>query len=185
MSELTNEADNTGRTERGNVLDELYQYLAGDHDRLDRLLSQAVADPAAFGHAAYAAFRTGLLRHISIEEKIVLPAIARFQNGRQAEVAARLRLDHGAIVALLVPPPSPPVVATLVAILQVHNALEEEDGGLYRLLDRLAGAESERLLHLMRTAPEVPVLPFNERSSTLEATRRAVARAGYRFHDDA
>jgi iron-sulfur cluster repair protein YtfE (RIC family) len=83
----------------------LFKYLADDHDRLDALLQRAAQTPGAIDMKSYAAFRKGLLRHISMEEKIVLPAIARLQGGRQASVADRLRLDHGAIVALLVPPP--------------------------------------------------------------------------------
>jgi hypothetical protein len=81
----------------------------------------------------YGEFRKGLLRHIGVEEKIVLPAIERLQGGRRAAVVDRLRLDHGAMVALMVPQPSPSIIATLRSILQVHNVLEEQEGGLYQL----------------------------------------------------
>ena len=160
----------------------LYRYLAKDHDRLDKLLAEATSDPDEIKPDAYADFRKGLLRHISIEEKIVLPAIARFQNGRQADVAQRLRLDHGAIVALLVPPPSPSIVATLRSILGIHNNLEEGQDGLYLLLERLAGDERMKLFESMRSAPDIPVLPHNSRPDILEVTRRAVERAGYDFN---
>ena len=43
-------------------------YLADDHARLDALLTRGTTDPAA-----YADFRRGLLRHIGMEEKILLP----------------------------------------------------------------------------------------------------------------
>jgi hypothetical protein len=159
----------------------LYQYLADDHDRLDRLLQSATAKPGATDMQLYGQFRKGLLRHIGMEEKIVLPAIARLQGGRQAPIAERIRLDHGAIVALLVPPPTASIIATLRSILQVHNALEEQEGGLYQLVEQLTGAESESLLDKLKSAPEVPVLPHNDRADVIEATRRAVARAGYEF----
>jgi len=159
----------------------LYQYLAGDHARLDGLLQCAVAAPGVIDPEFYAEFRKGLLRHIALEEKIVLPAIARSQGGRQPAIAERLRLDHGALVALLVPPPSPSIVLTIRSILQVHNALEEQEGGLYQLFEQLAGADTERLVGQLKSAPDVPVLPHNERPGILEATRRAVARAGYEF----
>jgi hypothetical protein len=159
----------------------LYQYLSDDHDRLDALLQRAVAKPGVIEMVSYAKFRKGLLRHIGMEEKMVLPAIERSQGGRQAAVADRLRLDHGAIVALLVPPPSASIVATIRSILQVHNALEEQQGGLYQLCEELAGPDTERLLGQLKAAPDVPVLPYNERPSVLEATQRAVARAGYQF----
>lgn len=159
----------------------LYQYLSNDHDRLDGLLQRAAAKPVVIDMEPYAEFRKGLLRHIAIEEKIVLPAIARLQGGRQAAIAERLRLDHGAIVALLVPPPNTSLVLTLRSILLVHNELEEKEGGLYQLFENLAGLETENLLGQLKAAPEVRVLPHNDRPEVLEATRRAVARAGYEF----
>jgi hypothetical protein len=161
----------------------LYQYLADDHDRLDKLLQRATASPGVIDMEAYAEFRRGLLRHIGIEEKIVLPAIERLQGGRQAPIADRLRLDHGAIVALMVPPPSASIIATLKSILQVHNALEEQEGGFYLLLEQVARSEMNILLEKMKSAPEVPVLPHNERPDIIDVTRRAVARAGYEFKE--
>jgi len=161
----------------------LYQYLSDDHDRLDSLLQLAVVKPGVINMEAYADFRKGLLRHIAMEEKIVLPAIAQLQGGRQAAIAERLRLDHGALAALLVPPPSASIVATVVSILQVHNALEEQEGGLYQLFEQFVGPDSDTLIKELTSAPEVPVLPHNERPSIIEATRRAVERAGYEFKD--
>jgi hypothetical protein len=161
----------------------LYQYLSDDHDRLDSLLQRAVAKPGVIDMEPYGDFRKGLLRHIAMEEKIVLPAIAQLQGGRQAAITERLRLDHGAIVALLVPPPSASIVATIRSILQVHNALEEQEGGLYQLFEQLVGSDSDTLLQKLKSAPEVPVLQHNERPGIIEATRRAVARAGYEFKD--
>jgi len=158
---------------------DLLEYLAQDHDRLDALLHRAARDPERVDRVPYDEFRPGLLRHIGIEEKIVLPAIARFQNGRQSADAERLRLDHGALAALMVPPPSAAILRTIFSILAVHNPLEEGDGGIYRLLDELAGFEAEELLRKMKSAPEVPVMPYNERPEVLEATRRALTRAGY------
>ena len=157
----------------------LFSYLSDDHERLDALLNQAVDNPEAIDMNAYTKFREGLLRHIGIEEKIVLPAIARLQDGKQAEIAARLRLDHGALVALLVPPPTPAIVDTIRSILAAHNPLEENEGGLYQLLERLAGEEVGNLLARLKGAPEVPALPHNDRAGILDITRRAVERAGY------
>ena len=158
---------------------QLYQYLAHDHDRLDRLLQNATSQPGVINLDSYGEFRRGLLRHIGIEERIVLPTIARLQDGKQAAIAERLRLDHGAIAALMVPPPSPSIVATLRMILQRHNTLEEQEGGLYLLLDQLAKDEETTLLERMKSTPEVPVMPYNEKPSVLEATERALKRAGY------
>jgi hypothetical protein len=157
----------------------LYQYLSDDHDRLDALLNRAVAKPGMIDMEPYAEFRKGILRHISMEEKIVLPAIAKWQGGTKAAIAERLRLDHGAIVSLLVPPPTPSIILTLKHIFEVHNPREEQEGGLYELFETLAGPETETMLGELQAAPAVPVLPHNEKPDAIETTRIALARAGY------
>ncbi|MBP1648819.1 MAG: uncharacterized protein H6Q30_2264 [Bacteroidetes bacterium] len=156
----------------------LYRYLAGDHRRLDTLLRTAVAQPDAMDTGPYAEFRKGLLRHIAIEEKIVIPAVSGGAPGKHSDLAARLRLDHGALASLLVPPPSRSIIATIRTILSAHNPLEEGDGGLYELFEEVSGSDPE-MLRKLESAPDVPVLPHNERPGVLEATRRAVERAGY------
>jgi hypothetical protein len=163
------------------VSGELYRYLAGDHERLDALLERAVAKPGMIDIEPYSEFRKGLLRHISIEEKIVLPAIAKWQGGKKTAIAERLRLDHGAIVSLLVPLPNQSIVLTLRAIFEVHNPREEGEGGLYQLFERLAGIEKERILGELKAAPAVRVLPYNEKPDAIKTTKNAVARAGYEF----
>ncbi|MFZ1082915.1 MAG: hemerythrin domain-containing protein [Candidatus Kryptoniota bacterium] len=161
----------------------LYRYLANDHGRLDKLLERAISKPELIDMDSYTEFRKGLLRHIGIEEKIFLPAISRLQNGKQAEVAARLRLDHGALVALLVPSPTMPIVETIRLILRVHNLLEEEEDGVYQLIDSLVGKKDEGLIERVKNYPDVPMNPYNDRPGVLDVARRAVERAGYKFQD--
>lgn len=134
--------------------------------------------------APYEEFRRGLLRHIGIEEKILLPAILQAQGGVPSPDAERLRLDHGAIAALLVPPPDAAIIRTLRHILGPHNEREEGEHGVYRVLETLDGADTAALVDMMRSAPEVPVMPFNVKPEVLDATRRALARAGYRLMDE-
>jgi hypothetical protein len=156
-------------------------YLSADHDRLEILLARASATPGKMEMEAYEEFRRGLLRHISIEEKILLPAIARLQEGVPSRLAGRLRRDHGALAALLVPPPTPAIIRTLLAILGPHNALEESGEGVYSRLDKLAGEAVEKIVRQMIAAPEVRTMPHNPRPEVLEATRRALTRAGYQL----
>ena len=59
----------------------IHRFLADDHARLDRLLERAAANPKTVDPAAYAEFRAGLLRHIAMEEKILLPAAQRLRGG--------------------------------------------------------------------------------------------------------
>jgi hypothetical protein len=76
----------------------IYGYLAGDHQRLDDLLERTMSGET-IDAAAYHHFRAGLLKHIGLEEKILLPAAQRLRGGEPLAVAAKLRLDHGALAA--------------------------------------------------------------------------------------
>ena len=86
----------------------LRRFLTEDHQRLDRLLQAALTDDHRVDAAAYHQFRAGLLRHIGMEEKILLPAAQRLRGGEPLPLAAKLRLDHGALAALLMPTPTAP-----------------------------------------------------------------------------
>ncbi|HKA33359.1 MAG TPA: hemerythrin domain-containing protein [Candidatus Binatia bacterium] len=157
---------------------EIHRYLADDHRRLDALLARAMADPENIDAAAYAGFRTGLLKHIGMEEKVLLPA-AQKGAGTPLPLAARLRLDHGALAALLVPSPTKAIVAAIRAILERHNPIEEDEGGIYDQAGRAAGAETGEVLSRLKNFPDVKVLPHVDSDFVMEAARRAVARAGY------
>lgn len=159
----------------------LYQYMADDHERLDSLFQRAIARPGVIDAESYHEFRKGLLRHIAMEEKIVLPAIARWQGGKKAAIGERLRLDHGALVALLAPPPTPSIMLTIRSILDLHNELEEREGGLYELLEDMAGPEMEQILTQLKSAPPIAVLPNNDKPEVLDAAKKVVARAGHEF----
>ena len=159
-------------------------WLSADHARLDGFFTQATAaDPIDPG--PYAEFRRGLLRHIAIEEKILLPAAQRALGGDPLALAARLRLDHGAIAALLVPTPTPAIVATLRHILTAHNALEEEPGGLYAVCDDLLAGDADAIVREMASHPDVRVSPHNDGPGVLAALRRALERGGYRLREEA
>jgi Hemerythrin HHE cation binding domain len=157
----------------------LYRFLADDHARLDGLLQRAVADAGEINHAAYAEFRAGLLRHIGMEEKVLLPAAQRWRGGVPLPIAAKLRLDHGALAALLVPTPTPAIIAALRTILAAHNALEEDPGGLYDTCEQLTGAEAGEPLAQLQAAPTVPVAPYSDGPHVMQVVHRALTRAGY------
>jgi hypothetical protein len=153
------------------------QYLAEDHARLDALLARAAA--GAIDMEAFARFREGLLRHIGMEEKILLPAAQQARGGEPLPEAAGLRLDHGALAALLVPTPTPAIVAALRTILSGHNAVEEGPDGVYAACETLAGAEAEALAARLRATPPVPVNRHVDGPLVEGALRRALTRAGY------
>lgn len=158
--------------------DTIGRYLHADHDRLEGLLVRAVARPESIDREAYDAFRRGLLRHIGIEEKILLPA-ARERAGGPLPAAARLRLDHGALAALLVPTPTPAIVGAIRAILAGHNRLEEDPGGVYETCEQILGADDPKILAAVRGAPEVAASTHADGELVVAATRRALMRAGY------
>jgi len=161
----------------------LYQYLADDHKRLDDCLQRAAASPHELDTTAYAQFRAGLLRHIGIEEKILLPSVQQSLGSKPLPLITQIRLDHAALAALLVPPPTRGIIAAIRAVLTKHNELEENQGGLYEIIERLARDELNTLLEKARSAPEVRALPHNAGPNVLKATRRALARAGYDLSD--
>lgn len=157
----------------------LYRFLADDHARLDALLQRTIASPGELNRAAYAEFRAGLLKHISIEEKILLPAAQRTRDGEPLPFAAKLRLDHSALATLLVQTPTPAIISTLRTILTAHNATEESPEGVYETCEHLVKTEADTLLAQLRAAPEVPVAQHADGPRVIDAMRRALARAGY------
>jgi hypothetical protein len=137
------------------------QFLAEDHVRLDALLSKAVAG-GGVDLDAYGAFREGLLRHIALEEKILLPAARIARGGEPWPQARRLRIDHGAIAALLVPTPTPEIAGEIRKILGPHNEVEEGEAGLYAECDALLSPEADAILERMRAYPPVKVARYQD-----------------------
>lgn len=137
----------------------LYQFLQQDHTRLDELLHRADAG-AAIDAEAFASFRAGLLRHIAMEEKVLLPEARRLRGGEPLTVARRLRADHAALAGLLVPTPTRDLIASVRKILSEHNPLEEGPGGVYETCEALAGAGVDALVARVKAIPEVRVARY-------------------------
>ena len=133
------------------------QFLTVDHVRIDELLAKADPGDGTIQLEAYAAFRQALLRHIAMEEKVLLPFAKAKRGGAALPIAAALRKDHGQIAALLVPSPTSAICAELRAVLVRHNPLEEGGEGLYATCDALAGAEAEQVVERLKAQPQVPM----------------------------
>jgi hypothetical protein len=135
------------------------RFMVEDHVRLDRLLAAASrADP--IDAIAYARFRHDLLRHIAMEEKVLLPYVREKRGGVPLSVATTLRADHGEIAKLLVRSPTRVTVDALRAVLGRHNPLEEGPEGLYARCDALAGDEAELVVARLRAQPKVPLAKY-------------------------
>ena len=164
----------------------LYSFFINDHRRIESLLNHAAINLEHIDLVIYSEFRKSLLRHIGIEEKIVLPAIKKLQHGLPYDAADTLRGEHGALAALLVPSPDKKIVKALQAILNHHNGLEECENCLYRVCESLLGSEVDTIMNEVNNYPPVPVVRHIDTPNVLDATRRALARAGFDFdqYDD-
>ncbi|MGH7272670.1 MAG: hemerythrin domain-containing protein [Polyangiaceae bacterium] len=140
------------------------ELLTADHKRLDALLEKAQGSDGAVDARVYAEFRRGLLRHIAMEEKVLLPYARQKRGGERLPIATTLRKDHGELAALLVPSPTRALCAKLRAVLARHNPLEEGAGGLYAACDGLAGDEAASVVSRLRAQPEVPTAPYYDGS---------------------
>lgn len=152
-------------------------YLEVDHRKLEALLEKADADEA-IDIEAYDAFRQGLLRHIGIEEKLLIPQAQKL-GGKTVERAAQLRLDHGAIAALLVLTPTHKVIHALKTILKPHNELEEGPEGVYAECETLLSNQSLELMKEIAKYPPVPVATRIQSETLKNAAKRCIERAGF------
>jgi hypothetical protein len=155
-------------------------YLAEDHAALDALLARAVRSPGAIDLEAYGAFRAGLLRHIAIEEKLLFAAI-KHARGEAHPDWRRLRIDHGALTSLLVPPPTPELVEELRSILVPHNAVEEGPGAPYEAGDALPAWDAASLVAWMREYPPVKVAPYRDGPRVLHRAEDALRASALQF----
>lgn len=142
------------------MTDRLHALLSQDHQRLRELLDAALRADGSIDEQFFAAFRSGLLRHIGIEERILFADL----RGRSAmsEVEVQLHRDHAVLAALLVPPPAAPEIELIRAILSEHDVLEEEAGGMYERVEQLAGEDLEKMLAQLRKFPEIPTAPYSD-----------------------
>ncbi len=125
--------------------------LAEDHRRIEALCERGLESDET-----WIAFRSALLRHIGIEEKIVMPALRA--HGIDPDPVKQIRLDHSAFAGLVTPPPSADRIQALLGLLEVHDPLEEGPDGMYTLADeRLPEAELADVLARIASAPEPPL----------------------------
>ena len=159
----------------------LYQFFTNDHRRIDELLDKATEDLENVQLDYYHHFRTGLLKHIKMEEKILFPSAQKANANIPLQLAGKLRLDHEALTSLMVVPPSPGVIKVLRYVLDQHDLLEEEPGGMYEICEKLTEDETNELLQQLESVAEVPVHPYNTAGYALDVAKRTLLRAGFDF----
>lgn len=159
----------------------LHQFFAEDHHRIDKLLHKATEQPNEVDMNYYLQFRTQLLRHIKMEEKILFPAAKKVNLAIMQELLPQYRLEHGALTALMVPLPTPSLTKVIRYILKIHNMREEGIEGLYDVCETLTQGKTQELLNQLIDTDEVPLHPPNPAPIALEAARRTLVKAGYDF----
>jgi hemerythrin superfamily protein len=160
---------------------QLYQFFTNDHRRIEELLDKATEDPNNIEMEYYHRFRAGLLTHIKMEEKILFPAAQRANGNIPLPIAAKLRLEHGALTALMVPPPTPSLIKVLRHVLDKHDMAEEEPGGMYDVCESLTQHQTREILEELAKISETPLHDHNIAPYAMEAAKRALARAGYDY----
>ncbi|MEO8960664.1 MAG: hypothetical protein ABI325_02200 [Ginsengibacter sp.] len=157
----------------------LHQFFTEDHHRINQLLNKAIEQPGEIEMNYYHQFRTRLLRHIKMEEKTLFPAAKKANYAVMQALIPRYRLEHGALTALMVPPPTSSLIKVIMYILEKHDMAEEEPGGLYDVCEALTHGQTQELLDQLAGTEEVPVHPPNAAPIAIESARRALTRAGY------
>jgi len=161
----------------------LHEFFTKDHHRIDSLLNKATEQANEIEPNYYHQFRTQLLRHIKMEEKILFPAAKSANPEVVQALIPRYRLEHGALTALLVPPPTLTLIKVIRYILEKHDLAEEKPGGLYDVCEALTQGQTQELLDQLIATEEVPVHPPNPAPIAIESARRALARAAYDFDE--
>ena len=161
----------------------LHHFFEKDHREIDGLLTKALEQPNTVKMGFYLEFRSRLLRHIKMEEKILFPAAKKLDPEVIKEIIPQYRLEHGAITALMVPPPTLSLIHVVRYILEKHNLAEEEPGALYDICEGLTRGQSQELLKELTATKEVPVHPPNPAPIAMASAKRALHRAGYDYED--
>ncbi len=160
-------------------------YLVADHARLHGLLERA-AEEAQLDLDAFGEFRRGLLRHIAIEEKLLLPAVRKARGGASLERAHELRIDHAALTSLLVPTPDLALWGEIRSLISRHDAKEEGAGGVYEECEQSLSSDELTLLGQQAASyPDVRVSRYFDgprvyrtAEAALESARRMRAPRG-------
>jgi len=159
----------------------LYDFFENDHRRIDGLLKKATQDIHHIDSEIYEQFRVGLLTHIKMEEKILFPAAIKENGGKPLPEMKQLRLDHGALTTLVVPPPTSSLINVMKSLLRIHDEIEERSGGIYDVCEALTEENTDSILEELSKVTPVPLHPHNEKDYVLEAAKRSVQRAGYDY----
>lgn len=159
----------------------LFDFFEKDHRRIDQLLTSAVKKDGQIDMDYYQQFRIGLLTHIKMEEKILFPAAQSANGGKPLPEFAQLRLEHGALTSLMVPPPTAELIKVIKYVIEKHDEKEERPGGIYDVCEKLTQHQTDELLEQLASTTDTPLHPTNKATYALDAAKRSLGRAGYDY----
>lgn len=137
---------------------ELVQRLLEDHASNQGKLQACVRADGTVDLERFNEFRHGLLRHIAIEETLVMPALARIL-GAEPVMRKAQRREHAGIAALCVPTPSLEWIEDLRELLAHHQRVEEAPDSLHDLVAQHL-ADDEALLEAVKSFPRLTLPDF-------------------------
>lgn len=149
---------------------DIVRVMDNQHRRIEWLLTESLGDEAAraLDLAAYGAFRETMLRHIGIEEKLLLSGL------REARVpftsAWAIHRDHAALASLMAAEPDLALVLEVARLVDTHMTLEEGPEGLFSVCARTLSEEA--LVVGAHAFPEVKPAPWS-RADWLPRTAQA------------
>jgi hypothetical protein len=154
----------------------LTHFLERDHAALSSALRKSRAPGGGVDLRAFDGFRHQLLRHIAIEERVLMPALVAalgqpplFRNG--------LRKDHAGIAALCIPTPCLEWLQDLGELLEYHHHVEEGAGGFYDLLDAHLTDEAT-VRAAIAALPPLRLPPFESGRRVRVLLRQVLAQTG-------
>src|SRR5690625_3641714 len=161
----------------------IHNFFANDHKRIDSILEKAIENPEAIDMHLYKQFRIELLTHIKMEEKILFLSAQRANNNQPLPIAKQLRLEHGAITALMVPSPNKDLIKVLLQVFEKNDLEVEETGGMYDMCENVFKEQISTGLQGVAAGTKVPVQPHNDAPIALESAKRALKRAGFDYDE--
>lgn len=161
----------------------IYKFFANDHKRIDSILEDAIKTPDKIDMDLYKMFRIELLTHIKMEEKILFLAAQRANDNQPLPMARQLRLEHGAITALMVPSPNLELIKVLTFVLDKHDLVEERPGGMYDACEAMLKDQIQNVLDELVAVTKVRVHPHNDAPIAMQSAKRALIRAGFDYDE--
>jgi len=156
------------------------EVLREQHQVLRAALARCLVGETGLDVEAFDRFRHHLLWHVSVEERVVVPALQQVL-GRLPEGTAGLRKDHAGIAALCVPRPEREWVENLRDLLEEHYRVEESPGGLLSRCDELlVSSLNERVVADIAAQPPLKLAPFRRGPSVRAQVAELLRLTGVR-----